>query len=60
MNLKLKKDSDLYTKGYKAGIADALIVIESLMENNGLHMDEKEFFIEMKNLKQEGKIASKI
>lgn len=54
--MKTKKEADSYKKGYSRGLTDALTVIQSLMENNGLHLDEKEFFKEMKNLREEGKL----
>lgn len=44
-------------KGYKAGIKDAVRICQTLLDANGVHMAESEFYLEMQNMMEEGEIA---
>jgi len=45
------------SRGYRAGMDDAIKVIDSILSNNGIHMATKEFYIELNTLIEEGEIS---
>jgi len=44
-------------RGYKKGIEDALKAAQSILDNNGIHMADSEFYLEFQNLLEEGEIT---
>jgi flagellar biosynthesis/type III secretory pathway protein FliH len=48
------------SRGYSRGIEDALIVIDHILTDNGINMEQSEFFIEMELLKEEGVLKNDI
>lgn len=44
-------------KGYDKGIKDSVRIIQSLLDDNGVHMRESEFYIQMQTMLESGEIT---
>lgn len=45
-----------YIRGYHKGLADALLVVKDLLDDNGVNLADSEFFIHFETMKSEGDI----